>query len=271
MNKYELSINVSAYGLIDEFALLACQDYNLGNESKWFNAFRGGLNGFRARINGFISHYNSIHAWIPTLREPSEIEHHLASIFFCMDSAVECLAFALNALGFATSPDQFRDITSDHALRRISQKDILGEYPTPSAQLPLLGYKNICPQMQRYWQSRRDLLLLIIEQHDVSKHRETIFTGGRMRNDPPPRFYDLLGINDNDEMKVLYAPIAEIILKNNPKVAHAHREPQEVKDFIFLEDVAVESVQFVVDSGKLSGQDVKSTIILKHTNFLQKN
>jgi hypothetical protein len=104
MSKYELSIDLSNYGLIDEFALLACQDYNLGNESKWFNAFRGGLNGFHARLNGFLSHYNAVHAWIPIPREPGETEHHLASVFFCMDSAIECFTYALNALGYAKRP-----------------------------------------------------------------------------------------------------------------------------------------------------------------------
>src|SRR5688572_12099276 len=219
MTKYELSIDLSNYGLLDQFALLACQDYNLGNESKWFNAFRGGLNGLHASLNGFLSHYNAIHVWIPIPREPSETEHHLASVFFCMDSAIECFTYACNALGYAKRPDLFRNVQIDRSLKQISPRDILGEDPTKLSKPPMLGYKTVFPNLQTYWQSKKNIIEIIIEQHDVSKHRETIFEGGRTRSDPPPGFYESLGIEGNEEMKWMYEPMAEIILRNNPKSA----------------------------------------------------
>ncbi|WKZ46053.1 MAG: hypothetical protein QY306_09535 [Anaerolineales bacterium] len=267
MSRYEISLDLSEYGHLDEFALLACQDYNFGNESKWFNAFRGGLYGFRARVNGFLSHYQIVHAWIPTPRQPNETEHHLASIFFCMDSSIECFAYALNALGFAARPDLFRDVKIDRSLRQISPKDILGEDPTKLSKVPVLGYKTVFPTLQMYWQSNSDVIGIIIEQHDVSKHRETIFEGGKSRSDPPSGFYESIGIQENDEIKWMYEPMAEIILRNNPKSAHVAKKSQEVKDFITLESLADKFVNFIQESGKLAFQDAKENIELKHTNF----
>ena len=112
MSKYEISFESSDYGRLDEFALLACQDYNLGNQGEWFGSFRGGLYGFHSRLHGLATHYNTVHAWIPVPRVPSETEHLLASIFFCMDSAIECLTFSVNALGYAIRPKLFRDVDS---------------------------------------------------------------------------------------------------------------------------------------------------------------
>jgi hypothetical protein len=132
----------------------------------------------------------------------------------------------------------------------------------------MLGYKTVFPTLQSYWQSKRNVIAIIIEQHDVSKHRETIFEGGKARSDPPPGFYESLGIAGNDEMKWMYEPMAEIILRNNPKSAYVDRKPQEVKDFIMLKSIADDFVKFIRESGKLSFQDAKSNIELAHTNFL---
>jgi len=269
MSKYEISLDLSDYGILDEFALLARQDYNLGNQGKWFNAFRGGLYGFHSRLHGFATHYNTVHAWIPVPRIPSETEHHLASIFFCMDSAVECLTFAVNALGYASEPNLFRDITSERALRHISPKDVLGNPFISPPQEPLSGYKTLFPTFQSYWQSKRELLSIIIEQHDVSKHRETIFVGGMARLDPPPGFYESLGIKDNATAESHFWPMAEIILQKDPKSVRMGRTPQTTSDSILLEDVANDFYDFLRGSSQKLIQDAKTYIKLNYDKFLE--
>jgi len=64
-------------------------------------------------------HYFEVHAWLPRVRIPTDIEYHLASILFQMDSALECLTFALNAFGWIVMPLGFRDVTDAKALKRI--------------------------------------------------------------------------------------------------------------------------------------------------------
>jgi len=267
MRKYELSLELSNYGLIDEFALLACQDYNFGNKGEWFSAFRGGLYGFHSRLHGFITHYNTVHAWIPTPREPSEMEHHLASMFFCMDSAIECLTFAVNALGYASMPNLFRDITSERALRQISPKDVLGNLLISPPHEPLSGYKTLFPVFQACWYSKRELLLIIIEQHDVSKHRETIFVGGMARLDPPIGFYESLGIKDDAVAESLFQPMAEIILQKDPKSVRIGRIPQTTSDSILLEDIANEFCEFIKLSGEKLLLDATNNIKLTRNKF----
>jgi hypothetical protein len=119
MIDFDLPFDLSNYKYLDQFALLACQSYNLGNSNDWFGNFRGGLYGFYARIYGLITHYKTVHAWLSSPRVPMEIEYHLASIFFSMDSAIECLTFAINALGFAAAPRAFRDVSNEKALKQI--------------------------------------------------------------------------------------------------------------------------------------------------------
>ena len=119
MTDFSLKFDMQPFEELDQFALLACQKYNYGNNNNWFGVFRGGLYGFYARIHGVKTHYFAVHSWMPRPRMPSETEYHIASIFFNMDSSIECIAFALNALGFGTSTnDLFRDVTKAKELRK---------------------------------------------------------------------------------------------------------------------------------------------------------
>src|SRR5438552_7832368 len=99
MNDYVLNFDVAPLEKLDQFALLASQDYNFGNATDWFGCFRGGLYGAYARLRAVQKHYFEVHAWLPVPRVLAHAEYHLSSIFFNMDSALECLAFAINALG----------------------------------------------------------------------------------------------------------------------------------------------------------------------------
>ena len=99
----------------DQLALLVRQDYNLGGAGDWFGAFRGGLYGFYARLYGVQRPIpKSTHGC--HVSEPSGNGDHLASILFQMDSALECLTFAFNALGWVAMPSGFWDVTDVRTL-----------------------------------------------------------------------------------------------------------------------------------------------------------
>ncbi len=186
---------------LDQLALLASQDYNHGNSGNWFGCFRGGLHGIQARIWAAQKHYYEVHAWIPAPRIFAHAEYHLASIFFNMDSTIECMTFALNALGNCVAAADFRDVTDERALRRISPLDILGDKGRKPPVPPLPGYGKYFPSLQAHWQNCRTFIQLIADQHDVSKHRETIFQGGQLRDDAPSGFYESLGVASDDQRR----------------------------------------------------------------------
>ena len=88
MPAFSVQFDLAPLESLDQLALLARQDYNLGGVGKWFNEFRGGLYGFYARLYGIQRHYYEVHAWLPHVRLPTDTEYHLASILFQMDSAL---------------------------------------------------------------------------------------------------------------------------------------------------------------------------------------
>src|SRR5437588_6529186 len=95
---YVLRFDTTPTYALDDFALMATQQFNLGNPSDWFGTFRGGRNGMESKIYGLQQHYSQVHAWLPMLRHRSELDYHCSTILFLMDSALECFVFALNAL-----------------------------------------------------------------------------------------------------------------------------------------------------------------------------
>jgi hypothetical protein len=262
MSDFVLNFDNTSFDELDKFALLVRQDRNLGNPGSWFGTFRGGLYGFYARLYGIVVHYRTVHAWAPSMRSPTETEYHLATIFFNMDSAIECLSFALNALGYAASPGFFRDVSNARALRQISPKDILGDPSSNPSVLPVSGYGTVFPQLQSLWQSERSLLDRIVEQHDVSKHRQTIFVGGRARSDPPIGFYESLGIPDTPKIRAQFWPMAEIKLQNEPRLPRAARMPQSAESFVYLETVSEEFVQFINRTGEAALKDAQAKIVI---------
>ena len=52
MPGFALNFDQSGGTLLDDFALLATQDYNLGKKNDWFGHFRGGLYGHYSRLTG---------------------------------------------------------------------------------------------------------------------------------------------------------------------------------------------------------------------------
>src|SRR5215813_960072 len=61
MSDFAVHFDSEPFESLDQLALLACQDYNLGGESDWFGEFRGGLYGFYARLYGEVIIPKSTH------------------------------------------------------------------------------------------------------------------------------------------------------------------------------------------------------------------
>lgn len=255
-NDYVLKFDLSAYRDLDNFALLADQKDNLGDKGDWFNQFRGGLYGFNARVLGVQIHYEAVHSWL-FIASPRILyqmtEYHLSSILFNMDSAIECMVFALNALGYAANPGQFKDVTNENELRLIRPENISKE------SVP--GYDKYFPSLKKYWLENKDLIDKITEQHDVSKHRSSIFEGGRKRTDPPHGFFEMLGIED-EAQRIIVSPFAEITLVSQPKTPWRKRQPQVCKNLDKLEDVAEKFSIFVNVCGTKALDDAQNTIKL---------
>lgn len=269
MLDFLLEFSLNSYHQLDEYALLSCQDYNYGNESDWFGSFRGGLYGSYARVHGVCSHYHAVHAWMHRPHLPSETEYHLASLFFNMDSLIECITYALNAFGFCASGEKgFRDVTCAKSLRKISPCDILGRQNANPPQSHLAEYDSYFPEVRKYWESKSALINMIFEQHDVSKHRETIFVGGKCRADSPVGFYESIGIEaSNSSQTVLFWPMEEIIIKRNPKMPRKDRTQQPVESRILLEELVPEFKIFVEETGRHAVADAMNNIKLKVTEF----
>jgi len=258
MRKFILNYDSRPYWKFDEFALNACQKENYGSANNWFYTFRGGLNGFHARMEGAKRHYRDIHEWMPLPRIPKDTEYHLASFFFNVDSSIECMVFALNAIGYATKGKGYRNINDPKELRKVSPYDVAGNR---TGVKPMSGYKDTFPRTQELWRINSELMELIFEQHDVSKHRHTIFEGGSMRNDAPEGFWEYVNVPESE--RSLFMPMKEIILGNDLKLPIEDRLPQKVEEFIYLEDIAEEFFEFVSILGYKILKDISENIPIK--------
>lgn len=262
---YDLTLDISPLDELDAFALLACQSRNLGNTTDWFGTFRGGLYGFNARIYGVVTHNKLVHSWLPlTLRIPAFTDYHVASILFNMDSAIECFAFMLNALGYAAQPDHFRDVTIARSLSRIAPKDVIGKYAENGPCKPQVkGYALVFPSLQTHWMASRSLIYTIMEHHNVSKHRHTVYSGGMMQRDPPTGLYEALKVQNDLIKKTLLPPMAEILLRSDPKTPRVNRIATEYEDRVILEDIVNGFCTFINESCVLARDDARNRIKLK--------
>lgn len=267
MSDFQVTIETKSFEDLDRLALLTCQDYNLGAAGDWFGEFRGGLYGFYARLYGVSFHYAQVHAWIPRPRVPTETEYHLAALFFCMDSALECFTFATNALGYAAYAAGFRDVTDERAQRQIKPLDVTGDANRSPSVAPLSGYAKIFPGVQQHWQTQSFLISSIRDLHDVSKHRRTIYTGGQARTDPPEGFYSALGVPNDSAQRAVFWPMAEILLKPDPKTPSVARKPKPRQDLELLERLVPQFSSFTEKTGELALRDANSTIPLNERQF----
>jgi hypothetical protein len=265
--EFSVQFDPAPFEALDQLALLARQDYNLGGAGDWFGEFRGGLYGFYARLYGVQRHYFEVHAWLPRVRIPTETEYHLASILFHMDSALECITFALNALGWIAMPAGFRDLTDAKALKRITPFDILGDATRTAPIAHLSGYQKVFPTVQGAWQNEAQLIAQVRDLHDVSKHRRTIYVGGQGRLDPPDGFFEALGLPEDADRHGLLSPMAEVILMDDPKLPRVRRTPQAVRQGELLEDLVPSFAALIKTTGSAAIGDAPANVPLKENRL----
>jgi hypothetical protein len=260
-NTIEIRIKTAPVGDLDTFALRACQDDNFGNANDWFGTFRGGLFGFDARIFGIKTHFRLVHSWVPEVRHPTETEYHIASLFFGMDSAIECFVFMLNALGHAAMPSGFWDVADSSTLTKVAPKDILG--PRDSQKPVRSGYSALFPNLQAHWISNRELVFTLMDLHDVSKHRQTIYTGGQLRLDPPPQgFFESFGVQNDTIKQMLLTPHSKILVKSDPKGQKANPTPTTYYDRPVVETLVENFRSFIEQSCILARDEARANIKL---------
>lgn len=251
---FELEFDMSALAALDEFALLARQDYNLGNRGSWFTHFRGGAHAVFNRVYGVGAHYAAVHGWTGESWSQTA-EYHLASIFFGMDSAIECLVFALNALGWGAG-SEFRDVSDSCALRRVRVEDVTGDRP-------IAGFVDLFPEISATFARHEATIRTIVEQHDVSKHRETIFAGGALRDDPPDGYFQSFGVAPGGSAAASITPMEEILLLEDLKTPASKRESQEYDPEMSLEAVGKRFVNLMTESTQTALADAHTNIPLK--------
>jgi hypothetical protein len=258
-----ISVDLRPWTEIDRLALLACQDYNLGNASDWFGCFRGGWFGMRNRIYGFQRHYYESHNWVVPSGLYLDAEYHLATMLFSMDSAIECLDFATNALGCAFAPRTFRDVTDDRAVRRICPADILDDRVS--------GYATHFASFTALFKSCEPMITLIIENHDVSKHRQMNFSGGSHRSDAPPGFFEMLGCHPDNPERFRFSPMREMLLPVSPKITNLARlqraQSNILNPHVYLEPVAALFGSFISHASQCLLQDTTASVPLKVREF----
>ena len=105
-------------------------------------------------------------------------ESYAGTLFFAMDSSLECFAYALNALGYLLSPAEFLDITAEEKLRRITPSNLFDPPSKGNAGYsPYPGCLKWFPRICGHWSANRSLLAHIIEYHDATKHRHSVIVG----------------------------------------------------------------------------------------------
>lgn len=111
---FKLTFSLDAAQGLDAAASAVSRASDRGN---WFFTFRRSMSGVTSRLYGLSRHYEGVHEWYMRFPHPTiEIEYHVASILFSMDSAIECFTYALNALGNGIEPTAFHDVTDAGAL-----------------------------------------------------------------------------------------------------------------------------------------------------------
>lgn len=262
-DNYILKFDWRPFAELDSFALLCDQEYNFGDRDQWFLRFRGGLINLRARLYGVSIHYRALHTLgIVSVSNQIATEYNVATLFFNMDSAIECLIWALNAIGYAIDENNFIDIKNPKSLKTIGPHNIWGR-----DDQKVKGYTTIFQLLTNHLVSNKRLYETIRDQHDVSKHRQTIFRGGKSQMDIPKKVWDDIGIGDNIEQQILLAPWEEIILDPNPKTFPCEKSAVSANEVPKLENITRDFAEFINECGRFALTDAKNNIKLNYDEF----
>jgi hypothetical protein len=255
-DKYFLDFNCISVEEIDSIALKACQIYNYENLNNWFLTFRMGKIGFYSKLFGIRRHFREMHLW----EQPNDqvaLEYHIASVFFHMDSAIECFVFMLNALGYGIEPPLFRNINNEKELRNIFPKNITGIHKKDLVE----GYNKYFPNLKNFMVSDRSLMEIIANHHDISKHRKSIFAGGKREVDSVKRLAELTSLSI--EEVVMATPFKEIIMESDPKKIR-NLESNKLNEPDKLEEIVVNFCNFINGCTLQALEDAKTKIYLKN-------
>lgn len=143
------------------------------------------------------------------------------------------------------------------ALRKISPRDVTG----PGDGLPLAGYVKYYPTFQNRLLASTELIRLIVDNHDVSKHRQSSFRGGTLRNDSPLGFFEIRGLPVGDLRRPLITPMQEVIVPKEPKLPMEAR-PNHADSWTKLETIISDFRTFIETAIACAGADVRGTIEL---------
>jgi hypothetical protein len=209
--RYELHFRDDIIQALDEIAQKACHSESYGNDDNWLLSFRMGKIGLYARLMGVRSHFEYTHS-IPN--DQVSIEYHVGCCLFCMDSAIECYVYMLNALGYGVNNNQFRSIRDAKQLRKIDPLNVIGD-PEKHKTRIVSGYNLYFPRLKSYMRSKRLLVNIIMELHNVSKHRRSVFAGGNRDVDMAKKMSELTNTDVSDT--ILLAPYKTIITENDPR------------------------------------------------------
>ena len=241
---------------LDDLALLACQDYNCGNTENWFLSFRRGLGGMRARLAGLAYHRSCVFDWhnerIFSVRD--HLDHHVTCMLFCMDSALECLVFALNALGQIVLSAGFPDVRDVDALRTISPSAVITE---PKAK----PWRTVFPSFQAHMLASQPAINIIVDNHDVSKHRHPGIMGGKARSDAPVGWFERRGVGPDSPLRVVIAPMEYVNIQKDPKVP-MDQLPTDHSGWTSLEPIVEDFLAMMRKACELALADAKANISL---------
>jgi hypothetical protein len=263
MPKYDINIDLVYAQKLDDFALLADQPYNLGDKGDWFGCFRGGLYGMYGRLYGVQFHHKVIHTWESKLTQMCQVDFHVSSLLFNMDSALECFTFGLNALGWIVEESQFKCVISEADLKKINPINVVGNANKP----PVPGYEKYFPTLQSHWKQSIKIIDKIMEHHDVSKHRESVVSGGMLRQYPPPGYETEIEIEGK---RIPYSPFLifqEIILTPSPKLPSAQRQGAVKDNLDILENLVDAFSDFIQKTLKIAYEDAIKTIKLSESEL----
>lgn len=170
-------------------------------------------------------------------------ESFAGTLFFGMDSSIECFAHAVNALGYLHSRADFIDITCPIALRQITPANLFDAEKKGKKHSVYEHCATLFPRLCGHWSSHLPLVELIFEYHDATKHRHSVVVG---RNDwgayllkPLPK-----------------EPMAEVVFpdptEEQPRVMVPH-DPQNS-----LQSIAMEYRRFFVEWLQIAGEEVEA-------------
>lgn len=235
---------------LDDLAYAASRPEARGNAANWFLNWRAGVNGFIGRRAAAQESFRRLTEWLPGFPMWSP-EVELSQCLFHMDSALECWVFAANAYGWALEAAAFHSVGDARALKRIGPKNIIGRPGEVCS-----GYARRLPKLSAVWTSRAETIRLVVENHDVSKHRFANLWGGVLRNDTPREILASVGKSGWSIDLFHRTPMSKVLLPREPKRPLDGR-PSALEDWVDLVDLYREYERLLTDSLEATLQDFR--------------